>query len=51
MKSVQANAHADHVKLNIFVQNCARSVVGMNQAQLIACVFECGNRFNKAINL
>ena len=51
MESVQANAHADHIKLNVFVQNRPRSVVGVNQAQLIACVFERGNRFNKAINL
>ena len=51
MKSVQTNAHANHIKLNVFVQDGARSVVGVNQAQLIACVFECGNRFNKAINL
>ena len=51
MKSVQANAHANHIKLNVFVQDGARSVVGVNQAQLITCVFERGNRFNKAINL
>ena len=51
VKSVQTNAHADHIKLNVFVQNRARSVISVNQAQLIARVFECRNRFNKAINL
>ena len=51
MKSIQANAHANHIKLDIFVQNSARGVISVNQAQLIARVFECRNRFNKAINL
>ena len=51
VKSVQANAHTNHIKLNIFVQNRARSVISVNQSQLIACVFKRGNRLNKAINL
>ena len=51
MKSIQANAHTNHIKLDIFVQNRARSVISVNQAQLIARVFECRNRFNKAIDL
>ena len=51
MKSVQTNAHANHIELNVFVQNSARGVISVNQAQLIARVFECRNRFNKAINL
>ena len=51
VKSVQTNAHANHIKLDIFVQNSTRGVISVNQAQLIARVFECRNRFNKAINL
>ena len=51
MKSVQTNAHANHIELNVFVQNSARGVISVNQAQLIARVFECRNRFNKAIDL
>ena len=51
MKSIQANAHTNHIELNVFVQNRARSIVGVNQAKLISCVFKRGNRFNKAINL
>ena len=51
VKSVQANAHTNHIELNVFVQNSARGVISVNQAQLIARVFECRNRFNKAIDL
>ena len=51
MKSVQTNAHTNHIELNVFVQNRARGVISVNQAQLIARVFKRRNRLNKAINL
>ena len=38
-------------KLDIFVEDGTGGAVSVNQAQLITCIFECCNCFNKTINL